>query len=175
MHILTSENIFIKDNIFFDFVKVGIQIDTSKNITLDGNHISRIIARNISEADGIIDITGGIYACAWIDEDLCYDIKLINNVVSGVGLYGYSMHGHECGDYSTIVFKNNIAHSIDGVGTVIFKNSASSTQGNCFEGSYFAAYKCTIDGAVTYSATNKVIFSNMVFIDNGNSASMLIG
>jgi hypothetical protein len=43
------------------------------------------------------------------------------------------------------------------------------------EGSYFTAYKCTEDGALSYFDQTKVIFSNMVFIDNKYSASILIG
>ena len=85
------------------------------------------------------------------------------------------MYAHECGDYSTIVFKNNVAHSINGVGTVIYKSPASSAQDSCFEASYFVAYKCTVNGATTYAKTTKAIFSNMIFIDNGISAAMLIG
>lgn len=58
----------------------------------------------------------------------CSGIKIVNNIVSGVessrvDTTAYSVMAHECGDYSTIVFKNNTAHSIDGHGAIIFKNA----------------------------------------------------
>lgn len=43
------------------------------------------------------------------------------------------------------------------------------------EGSRFAAYKCGLDGAVTYQPTDKVIYSGMTFIDNGMGGTPMIG
>jgi hypothetical protein len=70
---------------------------------------------------------GAILGCANLNTDNCTDIKIINNVVSGVEAggvdsTGYSVPAHECDDYKTIVFRNNIAHSIDGSGAIIFRN-----------------------------------------------------
>ena len=41
---------------------------------------------------------------------------------STVDSTGYSVYSHECDDDNQRVFRNNIAHSIDGSGAIIFKN-----------------------------------------------------
>jgi hypothetical protein len=43
------------------------------------------------------------------------------------------------------------------------------------EGSFFTAWKCTQDGAISYFAQDKVVYTDMIFIDNRFSASLLIG
>ena len=68
---------------------------------------------------------------------------------SGVDTTGYSVMGHTCGDYDNIVFKNNIAHSIEGTGAIIFKNVNSETSDECIEASFFTAYKCKSVGIVS--------------------------
>lgn len=92
-----------------------------------------------------------------------------------VDTVGYAVSGHECGDYNTITFKNNVAHSIRGNGANIFRNKTSKTQALCIEASFFAAYKCSGVGIVSNQVTQEIIFSNMVLIDNGFSASANIG
>ncbi len=88
---------------------------------------------------------------------------------------GFAVHAHECGDYKTPVFRENIAHSINGYGASIFKNRSSLSQSTCMEASYFTAYKCAFAGIVSYDSTNKIIFSRMVLLDNAYSAAPLIG
>jgi len=51
----------------------------------------------------------------------------MNNTVSGVSYAGYIASGHECGDTKQTIFRNNIAHSINGYGAVMFTNQNSFT------------------------------------------------
>ena len=88
---------------------------------------------------------------------------------------GYSVPGHECGDYSNVVFKDNVAHSISGNGATIYKNASSLTQRQCIEASFFVAYKCNHIGIVSNQATDNLIFSNMILIDNRFSAVPMVG
>jgi hypothetical protein len=46
------------------------------------------------------------------------------------------------------VFRNNVAHSSEGSGAIIFPDG-SNEQFECYEGSYFAAYKCGQAGIAT--------------------------
>jgi hypothetical protein len=69
-------------------------------------------------------------ACGSTDNDNCDKIKITNNIASslagsGVDSIGFSVPAHECGDYQTIVFRDNIAHSILGYGAVIYKSIKS--------------------------------------------------
>jgi G8 domain/Right handed beta helix region len=148
-----SENIMIQNNNIFNFQKYGVNILTSKDITLDGNWVFGIYARNISTRD-MQDTIGAILACAHFPGDKCYNIRLTNNIAAsvqsaGVDTVGYSVPGHECGDYQNIVFKDNIAHSISGNGANIYRSFVSPTSGNCIEASYFVAYKCKGLGVVS--------------------------
>lgn len=58
----------------------------------------------------------------------------------------------------------------------MFLDPTSTTQKDCMEVTRFTAYKCGLDGAISYNNFNKkVIFSNMTFIDNGYSGTIMIG
>ena len=112
--------------------------------------------------------------------DKCSDISIINNVVSSlapsiVDSAGFSVPGHQCGNYSTTLFRDNIAHSIKGYGAIIYRNMYVSTYRTCIEASRFVAYKCTMVGIVSNQETDSIVFSDMTLIDNGYSASANIG
>lgn len=153
IEVTDSANIFIQNNTVFDFVKYGFNIMTSKNITADGNRVIYVHSRHlIGMAVG--DPQGAMLVCAHRKEDKCFGLTITNNIVAGVeastvDTTGYSVYGHECGDYNTIVFRNNTAHSIKGYGAIIFKNTSSATQDACIEASYFTAYKCSVVGIVS--------------------------
>ena len=126
---------------------------TSKNIHVDNNWLFAVYSRNIGTRDAK-DTIGGILACAHQANDKCFGIKLTGNVVgsvedSGVDTVGYSVPGHECGDYKNVVFRDNVAHSISGNGATIYRNASSPSQRNCIEASFFVAYKCNLVGIVS--------------------------
>ena len=145
-----GNNVLMKDNTIYNFVRFGVNIQSSSNITIDGNLIGDINSRNLFVLDGAIDVEAGILGCALEEGDRCQDIFILNNIVAGTTTTGYSAYAHECNDYSKKVFFNNTAHSVDGNGAIIFRNPSSDKQGECLEGSFFTAYKCTSAGAVTY-------------------------
>lgn len=164
------------NNTFFDFKKFGVWIQSSTNVTLNGNILANVRPRNLVILDNMVDFEGGILACATEGSDRCPQLSIRNNIVAGVITAGYSAPAHDCGDYRSQVFYNNTAHSIDGTGAIIFRDPNSDNQLDCLEGSHFVAYKCTEEGAVTYAGdTKKAIFSNMTLIDNVASASVNVG
>ena len=118
--------------------------------------------------------------CACCLANWCHGVKIINNLVAGLENAGvdsaaFAVPAHECGDYLNVVFKNNTAHSVDGYGAIIFRNASSPYSDNCMEASYFTAYKCNQGGIVSYDKTLKIIFSNMILIDNYYGANLMIG
>ncbi len=117
----------IVNNTFFDFKRFGINIQSSSNITVDGNIIGDINSRGLTGLDGAIDVEAGILGCALEEGDRCYDISIKNNIVAGSTTTGYSAYAHECGDYSRKVFYNNTAHSIEGNGAIVFKDPTSDS------------------------------------------------
>jgi hypothetical protein len=127
VQITNSENIYLKDNVIFDFIRFGVNVDTSNNITLDGNYIMHIGTRIMLKTDGFVDVSANLVVCAIIEGDICENNTIINNVVAGATAAGIGVYGHNCGDYSKTGFKNNIAHSINGPGAIIFPKPGSAS------------------------------------------------
>ena len=169
-----SRNILMANNVIYNFGKYGVNISSSSNITMDGNQISVISDFQVGEAPTSEVQPAGLLSC--INSD-CSQITVINNVVSGVSNAGFISPGHECGASPTQqIFRNNIAHSINGYGAIMFSNQASFTQSElCVEASYFSAYKCSQGGVIIYNATLSATFSNMILIDNQIGGTIMIG
>lgn len=84
----------------------------------------------------------GLVGCI---QSSCQQLSITGNTVAGVSYAGFIAPTHECGQSSTqTVFRDNIAHSINGYGAVMFTNMQSPAQvAYCSEASYFTAYKCS--------------------------------
>jgi len=64
--ILYSQNVVMKNNSLFDFVRVGINIQSSFRIKIDGNVVGHIRNRNLGELlDGLTDPNIAISGCAF--------------------------------------------------------------------------------------------------------------
>lgn len=122
-----------------------------------------------------IDKEGGIAFCSFFDGDKCFDSSVQNSIVAGVIYGGYIVPGHKCGDTSSILFKNNVAHSIDGSGAYIYPDPADSSQASCYESSGFSAYKCRDTPLTTFYSTKEVRMRDMTFVDNHLGVSLNIG
>lgn len=99
------------------------------------------------------DPRAGLSVCGYNYPDVCSKITVVNNIVAGTYYAGFAgMLAHTCGESATQnVFRNNIAHSVEGNGAVIYPNVENFDDATCFEASYFTAYKCSEVGAVTYA------------------------
>jgi len=68
------------------------------------------------------------------------------------------------------MFRNNVAHSIGGdavgIGAVIFPDETKPNHAECYEGSFFAAYKCNKQGMHGFFKGTKVKYSYNTFMDN---------
>lgn len=128
-------------------------IQTSNNVTFDGNWVSGIHNRGlVVKSAG--DTQGCIVACGHRQGDKCKDISIVNNIVSSlassvVDSAGFSVPGHECGNYNTAVFRDNIAHSINGYGAIIYRDLHVPKFRNCIEASRFIAYKIVMVGIIS--------------------------
>lgn len=149
VNIQSSANIILQNNIIFGFKALGIVVQTATNVTIDGNVVANVTARVLETNDMSVDKEAGMAICSYNEPDSCSDISVINNIVAGVRYTGYAMFGHNCGESATqTVFRNNVAHSVDGVASghgALFTTSDAliAQHATCFEASYFTAYKCT--------------------------------
>jgi hypothetical protein len=146
-NIISSANIHFKDNLWFNYRVIGVGINFSNNITFDNNVVAHILERETIEAgDMFVDKRAAFTVCQYHGYQACKDISMINNIAAGVVYAGFIVPGHDCGDYTTNNFKNNIAHSVAGFkaghGALIYPDPSRSSQKTCYEASYFTAYKC---------------------------------
>lgn len=83
---------------------------------------------HISVADGAADKEGCFAVCSYTERMPCFKTTVINSIVAGCFYVGFLAPGYSCtdpvGQSSTIVFKNNVAHSIDGSGFCVFPDVA---------------------------------------------------
>mmetsp|Transcript_41640 Transcript_41640/g.63581 ORF Transcript_41640/g.63581 Transcript_41640/m.63581 type:complete len:252 (+) Transcript_41640:1547-2302(+) len=120
-----------------------------------------------------VDARGGFALCSYWFEDgeSCTNLHVTNNIAGGIAYAGFLTYGHDCGDYSGDNFKDNVAHSVEGnkggMGAYIFPDLTKPAHtSTCYEGSRFTAYKCALQGAFVFQKMKKVIFSNMLMLDN---------
>ena len=178
LHVKTSQNVHIKDNVMWNFRPVGVGVQTSNNITIDGNVLGKVVGRTTFGGQKILDKEAGFSICAYHFPDPCTDIHVTNNIAGGIVYGGFLAPAHDCGEASTqTFFRGNVAHSSQstssGEGLVFFPNTAAPSHGSCFEASHFAAYKCSHSGVTSFQKTHMTVASNMLLVDNHFSLAML--
>ena len=106
------------------FIKQGIMIDSSEDVTVSCAFVSLIGERDQSGlVDGLHDPTVGISVCAWNNPatgSICTNVEVTCSIVSGTVGAGFVAPGVTCGDNGSRRFKDNVAHSIKGVGAIVF-------------------------------------------------------
>jgi len=171
-----SQNIVVEDNALFSFTQYGVAMDEVKNIVFHNNILSVVKERTTLDTSSMsVDQTGGVLMCSLTFPKPCPNLRITNNIVAGSIYGGFFAPGHDCGRTNN-VFKDNVAHSItgggNGMGAVVYPDPSKPGHANCFESSHFAAYKCKYQGLYTRFLTKKVIFHNMVSVDNGMGLGM---
>jgi hypothetical protein len=146
VNVIFSENVEFVNNNVFTFLRYGMVIQTSANITFDNNWVAGIYSRGIKVKSGG-DTMAAICACGHTPFDRCFNLTVTNNIASSVehasvDTTGFSTPHFECnsGDSSPI-FRDNIAHSIHGYGAIVYRNDASELGKTCVAASRFTAYK----------------------------------
>jgi uncharacterized protein YerC len=173
--IKTSHNINVKNSAFLGGYQVGIYLQTVTNVHLDNIFLGDIKRRFTNPNLQTIDKEGGVAFCSFVSGDKCFNSSVQNSIVAGVIYGGFVVPGHACGDTTSVVFKNNVAHSIAGSGAYIFPDPTINTSSSCYEGSHFSAYKCDDTPLTTFYSTNEVRMRDMLFVDNHKGVSLNIG
>jgi len=81
--------------------------------------------------------------CAFVSRDPCVGVSVTNNIVAGTDLIGILGPGHECHEDDDTTFRDNVIHSVKGMGAIVFPLSEVEAHETCFEGDGNAVYKCT--------------------------------
>jgi hypothetical protein len=89
-----SANILLKDNIWFNFVAIGVTINMSNNITLDNSIVVHTNERTTTEGGAMgVDKACGICICTLFAYESCKDIKITNNIAAGLLYSGFTVMG----------------------------------------------------------------------------------
>jgi len=124
---MTSANVLVKDSDFIGAKVIGFSIQTSYNITVDGVMQADVLKRKLTLGGGnkFVDKEGCFSICAYNGPEVCPNISIKNSVATGCTYAGFVVPGHKCGLSATQqVFRNNVAHSSEGSGAVIFPDGS---------------------------------------------------
>jgi len=162
-----SNNIKILDNVIFNFRPIGVNLQSVMMLEYSRNVLLHVVLRPYFPG---IDMMGGVFTCSNPVTN-CRNIKMTDNIVAGVPWTGYTARAHECGDYSSTTFKNNIGHSVKfgglgGHGALIYPDP--NVKADCQEMSHFIGYKNHKTGAYGgyHAGPSKWMVTNMIGIDN---------
>lgn len=164
-----SQNISLKNVNVFKTTQIGVSIDGSTNISADGVNVYGVQRRPITFYDNVVDkeccFAFGTYFGFGVTTS-----SVINSRVGGCPYAGFLAPAYGCADpvgaSTTNVFKNNVAHSVDGSGAAIVPDPKQATHKTCHQGSHFAAYKVSQGGIGTMQTSDEVRFSNIISVDN---------
>lgn len=121
-----SSNILVEGSAFIGGRAIGIGVIGSGNVTIDNSIIADVERREELVAQSMVDIEACVSLCAYFGAEDCNDVKITNSIAAGCPYAGFIAPAHECGASDTQdIFRNNVAHSIDGSGGHIIPTSSS--------------------------------------------------
>lgn len=143
LFIKSSNNITVEKTSIVGFRPIGVNIMTATNLTMKNLFVGNIVKRELNFLGMVLDKEACISFCAFNPGDKCPSSTLQDSRVAGCEYAGYTTVGNDCGSTGE-KFKNNVAHSIKGVGAIIGVDPDSANQGTCYEAANFMAYKCSM-------------------------------
>lgn len=173
VNIMSSSNIHFERNIVLGFSPTAFAIRSSDQVTVTGNYIGDVFRRFWNAVD-VLDNVGAYYVCALWGTTKCNNVNTYNNVIFGASQVGAVAPGHNCNANSNR-FKNNVVHSIEGNGAIIYRDPTENSQGACYQASHIVSYKTTLSGVTAYSATSELRVTDVTVIDNGYGIAVGIG
>lgn len=163
---IQSENVEVQTTAFVGARAIGVGIQASNKLKFDQVIMADVIMRP-GFNDAFLDQEACFSVCSLPDTGNCEQIKITNSIAAGCPYAGFITPGHKCGEAdSQDSFRNNIAHSVYGVGVIVYPDPASSDSTTCYEGSKIMVYK--IDGAAinTMFTSRSARITNSIIVDN---------
>jgi len=167
LYIANSKNILVQNSDFIGSKAVGVNLKSITDVTVDGIFTADVVSRVNEAGDKFVDREACVAYCSYFEPDTgCSGSKVINSISAGCPYTGFTAPGHACDDYTTETFKNNVAHSGERTGAHIYPDPSDPNSSNCYEGSYFKAYKNRDGGLTTLYTTLDQRMRYMTFFDN---------
>lgn len=87
----------MEGNVWYRFRPMGVSLDFVRNVTLHDNIVMHIVERTtFFSMDSVVDKRAGIGVCAYYAPEMCYDVTVTNNIVSGGAYAGFLVPGFSC-------------------------------------------------------------------------------
>jgi len=174
--IYKASNVIMQNNVFLGAKAVGVHMDMVRNVTFSDNFVGDVMKRKFTAIDKVVDKESCVVICSYMSEgSRCTDLTITNNIAAGCEFGGFVAPGNDCGDASSNKFRDNVSHSNNGAGAYIYPDKYSATQGTCYEGSAFSAYKTTLPCVVTHYPSREIRMHGMTCIDNVKGISLQTG
>ena len=125
-----SRNIEVKDSHFVGFRQLGVRIDTASNITFTGNFIGDVRRREINVLGMFTDKEACVAYGSFKENKsgtVTSKMTFKDNIAAGCPFAGFIAPGEDCDAVDPVSFKNNTAHSVDGMGVYAYANPGSTT------------------------------------------------
>jgi len=111
-----SSNISLKNIDIFDTEQIGANLDQTTNVSADSVNVYGVRQRDLAKFDNIEDYESCFAICSFTEKTKCTNTSVINSIVAGCYYVGFVAQGYSCSDpvgsSSSLVFKNNVAHSV---------------------------------------------------------------
>jgi len=166
LYISNSAKVVIDSSDFIGSKQVGVNLRSITDCEINNIFVADVKSRVKEVDDDSIDKEACVAYCSFFEPDECYGNTFTNSIAAGCVYSGFVAPGHDCGDYSSQIFKDNVAHSSQRTGAHIYPDPANPKSATCYEGSHFSAYKCRDGGITTMYNTRELRMSNMTFADN---------
>ena len=166
----SASNMLIKSNSMFSYLDSGIELDSSRRVQVDSNHLASATTIKIAGPGDPVELNYGI---RYINEESLEQSETVirNNRVSSVANLGvaYSVPGQACdvthADASEYNFYNNLAHSCD-FGWLPVQQSSNNGSPSCLKFLNFKAFKIKLVGLGYSGSTAELQFENLLISDS---------
>lgn len=113
-------------------------------VEFTNNIVGDVIPRDsFGSAENLIDVSGCLLICSYEKPHSCSSMTIANNIVAGCEYVGLTVPGHDCGDTSkaTHLISNNVVHSVNMNGVIVFPDPGRSSSSTCYQGTGHTVYK----------------------------------
>jgi hypothetical protein len=171
-----SNNVQLIGNSFVGAQAIGVHLDFVRNVTMDNNFIGDVLEREWNVLDKAADKEACVAVCSYMtDGSSCFEMQITGNVAAGCKFAGFIAPGHDCGDTTSMVFKDNVSHSNKGTGANVYPNQFAASHSTCYEMSHFAAYKTQLPCLATHYSTSEMRARDITCIDSEKGINLQTG
>jgi hypothetical protein len=126
----------------------------------------------------MLDKEACVAVCSYENDkpSACTDVTIQNNLAAGCKFSGFIAPGYDCDVTTSTHFKDNVAHSIEGTGALVYPDDVNGNNHNgCYEISHFKAYKTTLPCLGAHYATHEMRAHDITCIDAEKGISLQTG